>query len=353
MPFMPRKGEEATEFQTYALARCVYACKDHIDFTARYQAPIPPSHYLFNITQHLLVAGALLLLICHRGLQDSELLDRTIKDVDACIEVLKVIGQRFVGGTIGAEMLQNMKDNMKHSETWKIRQRKIAEAEAAKAAGATQSQGPLFPPMPLPGSRRISSILQPSSSSDVPSSASASTRAVASQVHSGDQTVPVPAYSHGSGIVGNTPPTAQGPAAFVRQYTGNTMMSSYSAHEPGYLYPVQPPPVPYPVSEWQASSLMGQGMTPPNNGTSFLDDYLQMSGGSYAGNTSHMHPSMMQTYNTPESQPQWPSDNLNFNIKGLEEITARSYNSSFMNMGNASNGSFYPGSSSNHAFFQF
>lgn len=348
----------------YALARCVGACKDHIDFTAKYQYPIPPSHYLFNITQHLLVAGALLLLICHRGLQDPTLLDRTIKDVDSSINVLKLIGHRFVGGTIGAEMVQNMKDNMKHSETWKTRQRKIAEAEATTAsASAGQSQGPLFPSIPLPGPRRISGIVQPSATNSRTSpthrtalhtlpeetnvnpalkTAKSTLKGAASQSDGMGNT--------GMMMLGNPAAVATSPAGHAsQQYLGSMMMSNYSTHEPGFLYPTQPSPVYYGIPDWQAPHLHGQGPAPPNNGTSFFDEYLQMSSNSYAGNSSYAHPSMMQTYNTPESQPLWPSDDLNFNIKGLEEITARSYNSSFMN--NNTNG--YQSNSSQYPFYQF
>jgi len=368
MPFMPRKGEEATEFQTYALARCVYACKDHIQFTEQYQYPIPPSHHLFNFTQHLLVAGALLLLICHRGLQDPKLLDRTIKDVDSCVEVLKLIGQRFVGGTIGAEMVQNMKDNMKHSETWKTRQKKIAEAEAAAAASKNQAQAPLFPPIPLPGPRRIPGILQPSTGADAPMtsrtspshtrafntapedvsmiSASSSARSAASGPSSQNNGV----SPNGAVSLYNTIDMASSAYGHSSQYSESTMLSSYNTREPGYLYPTQSNTVNYgAASDWQQqpSQEVGQGLTPTRGNTTFLDDYLQMAGTPYTG-TSYAHPSMMQTYNTPESQPHWPSDNLNFNIKALEEITARSYNSSFMNNDNG-----YPSNSSQYPFFQF
>lgn len=365
MPFMPRKGEEATEFQTYALARCVYACKDHIDFTAKYQYPIPPSHYLFNITQHLLVAGALLLLICHRGLQDPKLLDRTIKDVDACIGVLKLIGQRFVGGTIGAEMVQNMKENMKHSETWKTRQQKIAEAAAAEAAGVNKNQGPLFPPMPLPGPRRMPGIMQPNTSSkDVsPGTRSSPSHRSTLQTLQEDPGVSPPrgsAESIGLGLaqndingrsgmvlLGNTAAMASTSSGMPSHFPGNLMMPNYNAHEPGYLYPTQPSNNQYGTADPQMSQMPMQAYTPNNGTSSFLEDYLQMAGANYSGYPGYGTPSAMQTYNTPDQQPLWPSDNLNFNIKDLEEITARSYNSSFMN----NNG--FPSNSSQYPFFQF
>lgn len=360
---MPRKGEDATEFQTYALARCVYACKDHIDFSGQYQYPIPPSHYLFNITQHLLVAGALLLLICHRGLQDPKLLDLTLQDVDRALGVLKLIGERFVGGTVGTEMLQNMKDNMKHSETWKTREAKIAAMEAANAAGTNQTQGPPFPPMPLPGPRRIPGILQPSNGIET---AGAIQTSPPQRIPTGLQEDQSMSPSRNSGHGNNTRQHEQSQASIQSPivYTGNTAalpassvggsgqmqtqtnmtMPAYNVYEPGYLYPKQP--VQY-ADQAQMSQTPMLGYTGGASNSNFLDDYYQMTAPAYATGTPYGSSSAMPTYNTPDYQPLWPSDSLNFNIKDLEEITARSYNNSLMNnIGQPNNGQQYP-------FFQF
>lgn len=366
MPFMPRKGEEATEFQTYALARCLYSCKDHIDFAAIYQHPIPPSHYLFNITQHLLVAGALLLLICHRGLQDPKLLDCTVRDVDNSIIVLQHIGERFVGGTAGAEMLQNMKDNMKHSDTWKTRQQKIEEMEAAQLA---QKQTTPVPSWPLPGPKRIPGLLQPSTGNDAPTTSRTSpSHSALRSLQEQQNTSPPQArnpvratQTHPAGppilpaqtgpqsdtaLIGNTAPPPAPPLPSVPP-TG--AMLGYNAYEPGYLYPSQPSAPQFGVVDNHLQQ-MPVGAYPPNpvSATSFLDDYYQAGSSLYGGAPAHGSSSSMPSYNTPDQQPLWPSDTLNFNIKDLEEITARSYNSSFMNnnSGFSSDGSQFP-------YFQF
>lgn len=375
MPFMPRRGEEATEFQTYALARCLYSCKDHIDLSAIYQYPIPPSHYLFNITQHLLVAGALLLLICHRGLQDPKLLDRTIRDVDNSIIVLQHIGERFVGGTAGAEMLQNMKENMKHSETWKTRQQKIDEMEAAEKA---KKQTTPVPSWPLPGPKRIPGLLQPSTGEDDPSTGGTSasqsalrppaelqntspTSRIASQAAQSNHASPpfdaTRFTQHALPSSGSSGPVAM-QASRGTESTPQRLSSmlTYNAYEPGYLYPTQ-----HSATRFAGGNVQMPQMpqTPTSNynsnagPSSFLDDYYQVTGVSYTGIPAYASSSMMPTYNTPDHQPLWPSDTLNFNIKDLEVITARSHNnSSFIN--NNNNNAFQSsGNAAQYPFFQF
>jgi hypothetical protein len=368
MPFMPRRGEEATEFQTYALTRCVYACKDHVTFARSFQRPIPPSHYLFNLTQHLLVSGALLLLICHRGLQNPELLDRQMNDVEACVTVLTFIGQRFVGGQVGAEMLRNMQDNMKHSETWKTRLTKIAEMGTQPLE---QIQGPPFPPMPLPGPRRMAGILQPSTINEdgpsteatrfsppkaAPASRAATTSpAVARTTHATTQPLsnveepfgqPQQAPLTGLAILGsNSLQLGNAFGAGLNQtglVQGGLPPSYIQRQEPGYPYPIQQ------ISNNQQFApqtpempLWPNNYTPVTSTQAFLDQYPSLQGNmsseGYTGNVGYDTPQQMwQTWgaSAPIDQTYWPSDNLNFNIEGLEEITARSHNSSFLSYDN-------------------
>ena len=77
------------------------ASKDLIAIASSFSQAVPVSHYMFDFTQHLLVAGALLLLLCYRGLEDRHVMCSTLQEVDRCIAGLRCIKEVFVGGTVG------------------------------------------------------------------------------------------------------------------------------------------------------------------------------------------------------------------------------------------------------------
>jgi hypothetical protein len=76
------------------------ASKDLILLAKSFASSVPPSHYCHNYSQHLLVAGALLLLLCYRGLESREIFESTLGEVDFCIQGLHDIGKVFIGGKI-------------------------------------------------------------------------------------------------------------------------------------------------------------------------------------------------------------------------------------------------------------
>lgn len=101
LPLLPLKGSQASDLQIFALSRCITASRDLIEVAGPFSASVPPGHYCFDFSSHLLVAGALLLLLCYRGLTDQVVLDDTFTTIERCVAGLSDLGKTFVGGKIG------------------------------------------------------------------------------------------------------------------------------------------------------------------------------------------------------------------------------------------------------------
>ena len=77
------------------------ASKDLVAIASPFAQVVPPSQYMFDFTQNLLVAGALLLLLSYRGLEDRNVMHSTLKEVDKCVDGLSCIEKVFAGGKVG------------------------------------------------------------------------------------------------------------------------------------------------------------------------------------------------------------------------------------------------------------
>ena len=116
LPLLPQKNVAISDFQIYALSRCIMASKDLIIISSPIAQTLGPSHYLFDFTQNLLVAGTLLILMYHRGLEDKAVMTRTQDEVQKALAGLEEISRVFVGGQTGFSMLLNFRDRMRRDD---------------------------------------------------------------------------------------------------------------------------------------------------------------------------------------------------------------------------------------------
>ncbi|KAL8279763.1 hypothetical protein RQP46_007858 [Phenoliferia psychrophenolica] len=72
LPLLPKSGVTPTEPQRLSLTRCIRAAKSISAMASSVvMADLPPSAYLLDYSQHLLVAGGLLLLVLAGGTKDE------------------------------------------------------------------------------------------------------------------------------------------------------------------------------------------------------------------------------------------------------------------------------------------
>jgi hypothetical protein len=118
LPLLPQNGITPTEPQRASLARCIRAAKSIVAMAPSVvSARFPPSPHLLDYSQHLLVAGGLLLLVLTGGVDDS-VAQQLRGEVDRCAEGLQALEQtRFAGMRACHEMLVDLIGNLDKKAT--------------------------------------------------------------------------------------------------------------------------------------------------------------------------------------------------------------------------------------------
>ncbi|ORY57697.1 fungal-specific transcription factor domain-domain-containing protein [Leucosporidium creatinivorum] len=113
LPLLPQNGIAPTEPQRASLARCIRAANSIVAMAPSVvTAKFPPSPHLLDYSQHLLVAGGLLLLVLTGGVDES-VAQQLRAEVDRCAEGLEALEQtRFAGMRACHEMLVDLIGNL-------------------------------------------------------------------------------------------------------------------------------------------------------------------------------------------------------------------------------------------------
>ena len=114
LPLLPKSGISPTDPQRLSLARCIRAAKSISAMASSVvAAEFPPSPHLLDYSQHLLVAGGLLLLVLGGGVEDATVILQLRAEVDRCAKGLKELEKtRFAGMRACWEMLEDLRANM-------------------------------------------------------------------------------------------------------------------------------------------------------------------------------------------------------------------------------------------------